>query len=54
MWLHLLMISLGMHVGGTFGVDGAQFDIFKKTNQESFEIFLESHDERVLESQVSL
>ena len=42
------------HDGDTLGVDGAQVGIFKKTNQVSLRGFLESHDGRRLETQVSL
>merc|ERR1712213_130370 len=42
------------HDGDTLGVDGAQVGIFEKTNQVSLRGFLESHDGRRLETQVSL
>merc|ERR1712213_230381 len=42
------------HDGDTLGVDGAQVGIFEKTNQVSLRSFLESHDGRRLETQVSL
>ena len=42
------------HDGHTFGVDGAQVGIFEETHQVSLAGFLQSHDSRALEAQVSL
>ena len=42
------------HDGDTLGMDGTQVGVLKQTNQISLTGFLESHDSRALESQVSL
>ena len=42
------------HDGDTLGMDGAQVGVLKQTNQISLTGFLESHNSRALESQVSL
>ena len=42
------------HDGDTLGMDGAQVGVLKETNQVSLRGFLESHDSRGLETQVSL
>ena len=41
------------HDGNSFGMDSAQVGIFKKTNQVSFRSFLESHNSRRLETEIS-
>ena len=42
------------HDGDTFGVDGAQVGVFKEPDEVGLGSFLESHDGRGLESEVSL
>ena len=42
------------HDGHTLSVDGAQVGVFKETNQVSLRGFLEGHDGRGLETEVSL
>ena len=42
------------HNGDTFCVDGTQVSIFKQTNQVSLASFLQSHNGRALESEISL
>ena len=42
------------HDGDTFGVDGAQVGVFEEPDEVSLRSFLESHDGRGLESEISL
>ena len=42
------------HDGDTLGVDSAQVGVFKKTDEVGLAGFLESHDGRALESEISL
>ena len=42
------------HDGDTLGVDGAQIGVLKETNKVSLRSFLEGHDGRALEAEVSL
>ena len=42
------------HDGDTLGMDGAQVGIFEKTNEVSLRSFLQSHDGRGLEAEISL
>ena len=42
------------HDGHALGMDGAQVGVFKETNQVSLRGFLEGHDGRALEAEVSL
>ena len=42
------------HDGDSFGVDGAQVGVFEKPHQISLACFLEGHDSRALEPQLSL
>ena len=42
------------HDGDTLGVDGAQVGVLKETNKVSLTGFLEGHDSRALEAEVSL
>merc|ERR1711895_36749 len=42
------------HDGDTFGVDGAQVGVFEEPDEVSLRSFLESHDCRGLESEISL
>lgn len=42
------------HDGHSLGVDGAQVGVLKKSNQVGFAGFLQGHDSRALETQVSL
>jgi hypothetical protein len=42
------------HDGDTLGVDSAQVGIFEETDKIRFRSFLQSHNSRALESQVSL
>ena len=42
------------HDGDSLGVDGAQVGVFEETDQVSFTGFLEGHDSRALESEISL
>ena len=41
------------HDGDTLGMDGAQVGVLKQTNQISLTGFLESHDSRALEAEIS-
>lgn len=42
------------HDGDTLGMNGAQVGVLKKTNEVSFAGFLEGHDSRSLEAEISL
>ena len=42
------------HDGHTLGMDGAKVGVFKETNQVSLRGFLQGHDSRGLETEVSL
>ena len=42
------------HDSDTLGVDGTQVGVLKETNKVSLTGFLESHDSRALEAEVSL
>ena len=47
-------LDIFWHDGHSLGVDGTQVGVFEKSNEISLTSFLESHDSRALESEISL